>query len=275
MSTGINLTPELLRLLTFISQNPGVKSKDIPIDLLGRHGQKASMYNTRTLEEMRLIVWTGTGVGGEGSWSVTEMGPKVLVENADIHITPACLKLLAYIHAFPGVRRKHIPTELTDVVDGLGNVDPDSALALLENLRDGLVHVDRLSANKSLWGYYVSASGRKVLAEHGEVKLTIDVQVPAAPECVLLDPEQVKIYPMAELVTERTGRPSPRVKLWEDIISIANRIDGSMPGGVLASDAHALATALLNFNAAIMCGSAKLPASWAPVSVHLAGYEKK
>lgn len=107
----------------------------------------------------------------------------------------------------------------------------------------------------------------------------------AAAGCVCTDPDRMECcnfeVPCAYIngedactcVCHKLAEASPpherRYQLWEDVITMAKRANR-----VPTKDAALLlSAALLDWNAALMCGGAKLPASWRPVAAHAAGYE--
>jgi hypothetical protein len=70
MTTRMNLTAPIVRLLAWVRDNPNRQAADIP----GRS-------TLRTAEQMQLVWWRGTGP--RGGWVLTSEGERQLQINAE------------------------------------------------------------------------------------------------------------------------------------------------------------------------------------------------
>jgi hypothetical protein len=75
MTTRMNLTAPIIRLLTWVRDNPNRQAADIePLPL-------ARGAVLRTAEQMQLVWWRGTGA--RGGWVLTDEGARQLQINAE------------------------------------------------------------------------------------------------------------------------------------------------------------------------------------------------
>lgn len=70
MTTRMNLTAPIIRLLTWVRDNPHHQAADIP-----------SRSNLRTAEQMQLVYWRGSG--RRDGWILTDEGVRQLQINGE------------------------------------------------------------------------------------------------------------------------------------------------------------------------------------------------